>query len=68
VISLDGSREGETFNVELFDGAGRLISADSFSANGVNAQYFLQVNALESGVYTVRVSNANEQFVQRLVK
>jgi hypothetical protein len=54
--------------VELFDGAGRLISADSFSANGVNAQYFLQVNALESGVYTVRVSNANEQFVQRLVK
>jgi hypothetical protein len=68
VISLDGSRNGETFKVELFDGAGRLVIADSFSSNGVNAQYFLSVNALEGGVYTVRVSNANEQFVQRLVK
>jgi hypothetical protein len=68
VISVEGSRNAETFVVELFDGAGRLVNRESFTANGANAQHFLKLNNLESGVYTVRVSNATEQFVQRLVK
>jgi hypothetical protein len=68
VVSLEGTMHGEMFTIEVMDAAGRLISKDAFTANGATAQYFLKVNDLASGVYTVRVSNANEQFVQRLVK
>ena len=68
VVRLEGTQADEAWTIELIDAAGRVVARESLTASVGSYEYFLKLNAYESGVYTVRAYNNANQLVERLVK
>jgi len=68
IVRLEGTQNDEAWTIELIDAAGRVITRESLKASVGSYEYFLKLNAYESGVYTVRAYNNANQLVERLVK
>jgi hypothetical protein len=68
IVRLEGTQNDEAWTIELIDAAGRVITRESLKASVGSYEYFLKLNAYESGVYTVRAFSNSNQLIERLVK
>lgn len=62
------SQNNDKVNVEVFDLNGRKVLSNMFDANGGMFQGTLNIEALSSGVYMVKVNQGDKQAVAKLVK
>jgi hypothetical protein len=68
ILKLDGTRNGETWTVDVMDAAGRLVESKSFQSTDIITEYMLNLSSYESGIYQVIVTNGENRLNQRLIK
>ncbi len=67
MIYIDNSGSAEVFNYELTDVNGKVIATRLNAINGTQTTE-VNLNALEPGIYMIRVHNDNAEKTFRVVK
>lgn len=67
-VSFNGLRRNASYQLALFDPAGRLIKKEKVEVNEARNYFDLDIANLPSGVLLVLINGDQERYVQRLVK
>jgi hypothetical protein len=65
-IEIEGF--GKKVNIVVLDATGRQISNDSLISNDYLVKTQVDLSAMESGIYFVKISNGEKQEIKRLMK
>ena len=65
-IEIEGF--GKRVNIVVLDATGRQISNESLTSNDYLVKTQVDLSAMESGIYFVKISNGEKQEIKRLMK